>query len=71
MEIKKFKASCPVCGRNLFDAQPESHIEGYCPKCKNPYCVSFTATGYTVSIPSSSHSDFVLKQPEQPNMPKR
>lgn len=50
MEIIKFKASCPICGRNLFNAQPESHIEGYCPKCKNPYYVSFTTTGYTVSI---------------------
>lgn len=50
MEAIKFKASCPICGRNLFDAQPKSYIEGHCPKCKKPYCVLFTATGYTISI---------------------
>lgn len=54
MEITKFKVSCPVCGRNLFDAYPESHIEGYCPKCKNPYYVSVSATGCMISILSSS-----------------
>ena len=56
MEITKFKASCPTCGRNLFDGHPHSCVEGYCPKCKNFYCVSFSDTGYTVSAQTPSNS---------------
>lgn len=62
MEIKKFKASCPICGRNLFDVEPKSHIQGYCPKCKNPYCVSCASDGFTVSIPTSPQLNFAQNQ---------
>ncbi len=40
-EMIKCRASCPVCGRSLCRATPQSVVEIYCPKCKNPLLVSF------------------------------
>lgn len=48
MESKKFKASCPICGRNLFRAVPNSYMEGNCPKCGSFLMISFGSDGITV-----------------------
>ncbi len=28
-----YKASCLICGKNLFKGAANSYFEGYCPKC--------------------------------------
>ena len=33
MKRENLKASCPVCGRNLFRGSEDSQLEGNCPKC--------------------------------------
>ena len=45
MEKVKYKASCPICGRNLFRGVPDSYIEGYCPKCGNFLMIHFGTDG--------------------------
>lgn len=45
MEQIKYKASCPVCGRNLFRGLPDSYIEGYCPKCGSFLVIHFGTDG--------------------------
>lgn len=45
MEKIKYKASCPVCGRNLFRGQPNSYIEGNCPKCGSFLFIHFEKDG--------------------------
>ncbi len=47
MEGIKYKASCPVCGRNLFRGQTDSHIEGNCPKCGSFLLIDFEKNGVT------------------------
>lgn len=48
METEKYKASCPICGRNLFRGTPSSHVEVNCPKCGAFLQVAFEQNGYTV-----------------------
>ncbi len=45
MEQTKYKASCPVCGRNLFRGLPDSYIEGNCPKCGSFLRIFFEGDG--------------------------
>ena len=45
MENRKYKASCPVCGRDLFRGSPESFLEGYCPKCGSFLQIYFENNG--------------------------
>ncbi len=50
MEQIKYKASCPVCGRNLFRGLPDSYIEGNCPKCGSFLVIHFETDGvYTAA----------------------
>ncbi|MFR1517323.1 MAG: hypothetical protein ACLSVG_00890 [Clostridia bacterium] len=45
-----YKASCPVCGRNLFRGSSGSKIDAYCPKCKKLLKISFLGDGVTVKV---------------------
>lgn len=45
MDQTKFKASCPVCGRNLFRGSTHSYMEGNCPKCGSFLQITFHDTG--------------------------
>lgn len=49
----KLKASCPVCGRNLFKATPNSYVEAFCPKCKSFLEISFYSKGVKVTTGDS------------------
>lgn len=49
MENEKLKASCPVCGRNLFRGSKNSYLEGPCPKCGRFLKISFTEDGINIS----------------------
>ena len=49
-ENRKCKASCPICGRGLCRAAPNSVVEIYCPKCKSPLLVSFENGGFSAKI---------------------
>lgn len=58
MEQVKYKASCPVCGRNLFKGIPNSYIEGNCPKCGSFIQVNFNDRGVnTVTCSIEKGSD--------------
>lgn len=46
----KYKASCPICGRNLFRGSPESVIEGNCPKCGSALVIRYSNTGVAVTV---------------------
>lgn len=48
MEKVKFKASCPICGRNLFRGVPDSYIEGNCPKCGSFLLIHFESEGVNI-----------------------
>ena len=64
----KYKASCPICGRNLFRGSPESVIEGNCPKCGNDLIIRYMNTGVAVTV---SVSDVKQEKNIKMNMPKR
>lgn len=46
----KLKASCPVCGRNLFRGSENSCVDGYCPKCGNHIEVVFFPSGVSSTV---------------------
>lgn len=53
MDSVKYKASCPVCGRNLFKGTPNSYMEGNCPKCGTYLQILFETNGYKIETGSS------------------
>lgn len=64
MDNEKLKASCPVCGRNLFRGSENSCVEGYCPKCKSHIEVIFFSAGVrsTVIPDTETNKQFMSKQ---------
>ena len=50
MEKKRYKASCPICGRGLFSGSEDSELELYCPKCNSKLNVNFSINGVTVIV---------------------
>ena len=60
---RTYKACCPICGKTLFNANPEARVDGHCPKCSHYYRFVFHADGYTVSTQSSN---FKLADGQQP-----
>lgn len=57
VETAKYKASCPICGRNLFRGTPSSYVEGNCPKCGAFLQVAFEQNGYTVETTETRAED--------------
>lgn len=53
VDIPKYKASCPVCGRNLFRGAPNSYIESYCPKCGSFLQIAFSSAGVSAATGDS------------------
>lgn len=47
---EKFKASCPVCGRNLFRGATMSFVEGNCAKCGAFLKITYLENGVTVIV---------------------
>ncbi len=47
---ENFKASCPVCGRNLFRGTKRSFVEGPCSKCGTYLKISYLENGVTVTV---------------------
>lgn len=50
MEKEKLKASCPVCGHNLFRGSENSCVDGYCPKCRSHLNIVFFPTGVSSTV---------------------
>lgn len=56
MENEKLKASCPVCGRNLFRGSENSCVDAYCPKCGSHIETVFLTAGVVSTVICDSHS---------------
>ena len=48
----KLKASCPICGKNLFKANQNAELECNCPKCNSYLTFLFINNGITVMVNS-------------------
>lgn len=50
METNKLKASCPICGRNLFRGTENSCIQGNCPKCGTNLIINFYNSSVSITV---------------------
>lgn len=50
METNNLKASCPICGRNLFRGTENSCIHGNCPKCGTKLIINFYNTSVNITV---------------------
>ena len=65
MEQKKYRASCPICGHNLFKGLPNSYMEGNCPKCRSFRQIYFNGDG--VRVAAGIHEKTVNEESMQKN----
>lgn len=57
MERTKLKASCPVCGRNLFRGTENSCIQGNCPKCGANLIINFYNNCVSATVDKTSDGE--------------